>query len=141
MDGECVRVVYTCPRAHGARGLPLPLMAIGSVSVQNYKFVGVYVILLAEETQRIDIDRDVRVFTVVTPRVSWGTNISEIFVPRTGYVFLKDRETIVAVPVRNWRGCFQPMINVKNALLCYLGSFDHPIQLRGNHSFIQSWST
>ena len=39
-------------------------MAIGSVSVQNYKFVGVYVILLAEETRRIDIDRDVRVFTV-----------------------------------------------------------------------------
>ena len=72
-------VCCTCPRAHG--GLPLPLMAIGSVSVQNNKFVGVYVILLAEETRRIDIDRDVRVFTVVTPRVSWGTNISEIFGP------------------------------------------------------------
>ena len=52
-------------------------------------------------------------------------------------IFLRDRETIVAVPVRNWRGCFQPMIDVKDALLCYLGSFDHPIQLRGNQSYFE----
>ena len=75
-------------------------------------------ILLAEETQRIDIDRDVRVFTVVTLRVSWGTNISEIF--------LRDRETIVAVSVRNWRGCFQPMIDVKDALIVMLSGFVRP---------------
>ena len=78
-----------------------------------------------------------RVFTVVTPRVSWGTNISEIFGPPGPDISHWDRETIVAVPVRNWRGCFQPMIDVKDALLCYLGSFDHPIQLRGNQSYFE----
>ena len=88
-------------------------------------------LLLAEETQRIDFD--VRVFTVVTPRVSWGIRIFQIFGP-PDRIFLRNRETIVEVPVRNWRGCFQPMIDVKDFVM--LSVFVQPSNSTQSESFI-----
>ena len=67
-------------------------------------------LLLAEETQRIDFD--VRVFTVRSYPARFLGN--EHF----RNLFLRDRENIVAViyALRNWRGCFQPMIDVNDNL-------------------------
>ena len=66
----------------------------------------------------------VHVFTVLSyPARFLGSEYFRNF--RTpDWIFLRDRETIVAVPVRNWRGCFQPMIDVKDFVM--LSGFVQP---------------